>query len=307
MLDKGLSRDTSTSGSATDERMDIVYKYCCAGGIEILENLELKVTPPNQFNDPFEFTPRMICSAPLRRTREILKTKRHLRTLYDAEVAAGRFSGNFREYREYAKKHRQKIAEGIAVYLPEAAAETGRHVLDKASRKYGILCLSKTRESILMWGHYCDKHCGLVIGFDGAHKIFGVPTPVKYVRERVLFDASWLERDARVRAFEKQLVFSKYMDWAYEQEVRQMFNLPALKQKQLKDGTLGYFLTVPPQAIVRVTLGARCPNDLTNKVLKALQNPTLAHVKLDRAVLHDSDFALRFERLGAQSMNAQFV
>lgn len=46
--------------------MDTVYKYCGKHGLAILRNLELLVRPPNQFNDPFEFTPRMFYSGPVR-------------------------------------------------------------------------------------------------------------------------------------------------------------------------------------------------------------------------------------------------
>ena len=38
---------------------DVLYKYCDPRGIDILQSLRLKVTPPNQFNDPFEFMPRV--------------------------------------------------------------------------------------------------------------------------------------------------------------------------------------------------------------------------------------------------------
>jgi hypothetical protein len=29
-------------------------------GVDIIKNLQLKVTPPNEFNDPFEFSPYLI-------------------------------------------------------------------------------------------------------------------------------------------------------------------------------------------------------------------------------------------------------
>ncbi len=32
-----------------------IFQYCDEGGALILENLELRLTPPNEFNDPFEF------------------------------------------------------------------------------------------------------------------------------------------------------------------------------------------------------------------------------------------------------------
>src|SRR5262245_58704781 len=36
-----------------------LYKYCDTRGIDILQSLHLKVTPPIEFNDPFEFMPRL--------------------------------------------------------------------------------------------------------------------------------------------------------------------------------------------------------------------------------------------------------
>ena len=55
-----------------------VYKYCGDLGVEILEKLELKVTPPNQFNDPFEFAPHMVCTNPKRRSELMLQSKAFL-------------------------------------------------------------------------------------------------------------------------------------------------------------------------------------------------------------------------------------
>ena len=38
----------------------ILYKYAGESGLRILEDLRLKITPPNEFNDPFEVTPHAI-------------------------------------------------------------------------------------------------------------------------------------------------------------------------------------------------------------------------------------------------------
>lgn len=276
--------------------MNTVYKYCDAGGIKILENLELKITPPNQFNDPFEFTPRMICSVPNRRTREIVRTKAHLKTLYEGEKAAGLFKGNFRQYRQFVHEHPAPIVDQISRWLPEAALQSQRSFPGRVSSRFGILCMSRTRESILMWGHYGKEHSGIVIGFDACHSVFGAGglKPITYIRERVVFDASWLERDPRICTFEKQIVFSKNADWSYEQESRQMFKLETLKKKPLGDGKVGYFLPFPPDALRSVTLGARCSAETEKKVRSALQHPRLSHVTIDRAALHQSEFALEF-------------
>ena len=44
--------------------MGTVFKFCGKYGLDILRKLELKITPPNQFNNPFEFKPRNRCSDP---------------------------------------------------------------------------------------------------------------------------------------------------------------------------------------------------------------------------------------------------
>ena len=42
-----------------NDRPSVVYKYCDPRGVDIFTNLRLRVTPPNRFNDFFEFAPRM--------------------------------------------------------------------------------------------------------------------------------------------------------------------------------------------------------------------------------------------------------
>jgi hypothetical protein len=183
--------------------------------------------------------------------------------------------------------------------FPRAIGEAQRGILDEISKTYGVLCLSNRRDSILMWGHYCDKHRGLVIGFDQSSPVFHPSNgrelrPVNYVRERVIFDATWRDSDPSVRAFEQNMVFSKNEDWRYEGELRQFIQLSPLSRKALTDGSLGYFLVIPPSAFLSVTLGAKCSMELEKRVRSALTQSCLSHVTLDRAVLHDSEFALKF-------------
>lgn len=277
----------------------IAYKYCGVHGVAILKNLELKITPPNQFNDPFEFTPRMLCSNPLRRTRDILKNKTYVEKMYRDGVLAGKIQGSYGEFRKHIKLNRNVIALDMSQSLPKAAADTQRHCLDLASKRFGVLCMSNRRDSILMWGHYSNKHQGLVIGFDVSNDVFQSPNgrslrPVNYVRERIVFDATWKESSAEVREYEQKMVFSKNEDWRYEGELRQLFELPKLKQKLLDDGTLGYFLPIPAAAVLSVTLGTKCSAELEKIVCSALAQGNLSHVKLNRAVLHESEYALKF-------------
>src|SRR5437667_11515658 len=51
-----------------------------------------------------------------------------------------------------------------------------------ALAKWGVLCLSRRRDDILMWSHYCASHTGFVLGFDVLRcpELFVIPLNVKY-------------------------------------------------------------------------------------------------------------------------------
>jgi hypothetical protein len=276
--------------------MGFAYKYCNDHGLDILTSLHLKITPPNQFNDPFEFTPYVVCSNPAGRIKRFFKDKTNLRELYIAKKNAG-FTGNFREFRKQLRPEMSRIIDSLAPDVPKVSLETQLGSLDYISKTYGVLCMSRRRDSLLMWGHYCDCYRGLVIGFDDQHETFrggdGLH-PVKYVRQRVLFDSAWKQGSVEERNFENQIVFSKNEEWSYEEEVRQLFLLRRLNQKQLDGGKIGYFLPIQAAAIISVTVGPRCSEKLYTAVQTALRAPHFRHVEFNRAELDETEFKLSF-------------
>ncbi len=276
--------------------MATVFKYCDAHSVETLQNLELKVTPPNQFNDPFEFTPHVICSSPNRRLKNLFKDKRELNEMFMEQKKNG-FTGTARDFRKQLREVRPTLVAALAPKMPEVDADLQANYLDSISGLHGVLYMSARRDSILMWGHYCDKHRGMVIGLDSSWELFrGLKglRHVKYVRDRVVWDPSCAPGGLKERAFMEQLIFWKNDDWKYEDELRQLFTLRGLPRRPLNNGTTGYFLPIPPSVLISVSLGARCPSEMERKVRSALRDPRLSHVKLDHAVLHQSEFALRF-------------
>ena len=155
--------------------------------------------------------------------------------------------------------------------------------------------MSSRRDSIVMWGHYCDKHRGLVIGLDQSLPIFqsgkGLRR-VNYVQERVIYDSSWNCGRKEIGDFADQLVFSKNYEWSYEEELRQLFKLQGLINRLLADGVAGYFLPIPHSAIVSIMLGAKSSKQLEEAVKTTLRDPQFAHVVVKRAALHDTKFSL---------------
>jgi hypothetical protein len=280
--------------------MDAVYKYCGKHGLTILRNLELLVRPPNQFNDPFEFTPRMSYSDPVRYANKHLENESVLKWLYDSQCLLGKFHGSFSKFKELTIKHKSKVVEAFVGVLPPGVAQAEKELPDEVSKLFGILCTSKRRDSILMWGHYCDRSCGLVIGFDKSAVIFQQEKglqPVNYVKERVVFDSCWENGTPEMDSYNHKLIFSKSEDWIYEGELRQFFWLSKLKSKLLDDGTIGHFIAFPAEAIVSVTLGPRCSPEFEKDVQETVLKPPFSDVKLERAVLNKNNFIIEFEPL----------
>jgi hypothetical protein len=274
--------------------MSLAYKYCDEHGVSILENLELKISPPNQFNDPFEFTPQMFCPDLVARATYIVETEPLLKQMYDNLRTFGRFHGPYEAFLAQVRTNREKFITEIAKLIMPAAAITRDNLLDRVSALNGVLCLSKRWDSILMWGHYCKKHQGVVIGFDTSHPIFAHLQPVDYDLERVAYNASWIAGDLGLAAFEKKIVFSKNKDWDYEEELRQIISLQFLKKKPLANGEDGYFLAIPPEIVRTVILGAKCSKTIADKIRSVLSQSHFANVKLEKVALHESKYQLTF-------------
>jgi hypothetical protein len=279
---------------------EVAYKYLNGHyALEMLRTLELKITPPNQFNDPFEFTPRVVCTSPEREAKHLLKTKGEMKEMYEEEKALGMFSGNFREYREKIKRMRPALLAGVAKEMPKASARLQRDYLDGISTAVGVLSLSARADSTVMWGHYADRHRGVVIGFDTSWEIFRTGNglcSVQYSRERLTWDSSWKRGSAAEKAYVERMVRHKNYEWAYERELRQLFQLAGLRRRQLDDGNTGYFLTVPASVVVSVILGSRCPSNVQEEVRRVLREARLSHIAAPkRATLHQTDFAIQLQ------------
>ena len=189
-------------------------------------------------------------------------------------------------------------SQWITDVWPNAIKNTQANVLDDISECLGVLCLSRKETSILMWGHYCDSHRGMVIGFDDSNEMFKRASglrPVNYEEKRVEFDMTAARSSEETRALNERIIFTKNREWSYEEEVRQVFHLRDLRKDKLCNGKDGYFCPIPPEAIVCVYLGTKCRDETKTKVRKALDAPQLSRVQLREGSLHDSEFRLGFE------------
>jgi Protein of unknown function (DUF2971) len=244
-----------------------VYKYVRAdAALRYLESWSLRVTP-DQFNDPFELKPTLrLLPESLRDTAPgaILETTvRELRsalvrtggvqlTAADddkvdmlARLILGRLSPDeesafFRSnptasqesvlaFKAHVMGSVEKILADADAALPAYSLLAQRTFHSEFGKRFGVLCLSRSPKSLLMWGHYAEDHMGAVLEFDGGHPYFkrtlghseelGRLFPVRYSDVRPTVTGG---DDEDTFA---NLALTKALPWAYEQEVRLLWPL----------------------------------------------------------------------------------
>jgi hypothetical protein len=126
-----------------------------------------------------------------------------------------------------------------------------RRTKENMTRLYGLLCFSLSWHNPLLWSHYADRHRGLALGFDVADEIL---KPVSYVEQR----PTLTKIDPTVAQW---LLFTKFVDWRYEQEARIFTTL------QERDPSGLYFGKFNEQLVLReVIVGPLCK--VTKKELR---------------------------------------
>jgi hypothetical protein len=91
-----------------------------------------------------------------------------------------------------------------------------RELKDEAARDYGMLCFSRHWHNPVMWSHYSDRHKGICLGIEVDEQFL---RPISYVKERPPLQYPPTQETMM------QLLFTKYRDWCYEEELRCWFRL----------------------------------------------------------------------------------
>jgi hypothetical protein len=91
-----------------------------------------------------------------------------------------------------------------------------RNFKNVMGKKYGMICFSKHWDNPLLWSHYAEKHHGMCLGFEVDENSLKAVT---YVSDRPELVMPPTEESI------DQLLFTKFEDWKYEDEVRNWFRL----------------------------------------------------------------------------------
>jgi hypothetical protein len=171
---------------------------------QILTESLLYFTSPTDLNDPFDCKVRY---KPVSRAALEQQYASSLRNVYPALDGA-------------------QIAKMVATHSPRwnphaFAVDMTQRMQEKANTA-GMLCLSATDRNILLWSHYAAGHKGICLKFRPM-SLFENALPVRYARDCPEIPVVPTDPSDRIgRAWEQMeaFLFTKALDWAYEQEWR---------------------------------------------------------------------------------------
>jgi hypothetical protein len=179
--------------------------------------------------------------------------------------------------------------ELLAVDVAESNLRVGmRAKKEQINSTEGLLCFSRTWRSPILWSHYADKHRGIALGFDVPDHLL---VSVQYIQG--LHKIKVLAQETEQSTIDKlldRLRYTKFDGWAYEDEVRQFFELDSLTSQ-----TGLYFVPFSADLLLReVILGPRC--DIPVEAVRILVQALEGRVRVTRARIAYTKFGVVEDR-----------
>jgi len=256
-----------------------IFKYAGTHGIKILESCQLKVCDPRSFNDPFEFCPQAARAITAADVEAKFGDVGFLTNVYEKNREIRDKCPSVAEFLNSIEKDKTRWVEFFLKKFSDADKFPPDKFAEIAARYVGVICFSQTCDDILMWSHYANYHCGMVIEFDANY--FGIENldPVEYGTERPIynpvFDIHGFEHLVRVTR-------RKSDHWAYEKEVRLLVDWDTTKEITVKGDEKMRTLPFSPTAIRRVVLGCMTQEPLVHETKNVLGVKNFNHVRLQR-------------------------
>lgn len=262
----------------------MLYKYLSPERLSVIDDFKIRFTQPSHLNDPFE-------AAPLVNTTAYEECEKIIEALSedvqcDTDEERAELEAVKAELKEEARARSspQKIGEGLTALINKAQ---------------GVLSLSRTNDSLLMWAHYADSHRGYVLGLDETHPFFnrpdgnGQPTKprnVIYTSRRMVVEAG------RPEDYE-QLLCYKSLEWAYEQEVRVFSTFgPSFADFEKNHPDQIHLFRLPRECIKEIYIGANASSRTRARILESVDRRKL-QVKVFDAYVAEDRYALNFREV----------
>jgi len=267
-----------------------LYKYrgFSVNSLRAITEAEIFYARPSSFNDPLDCDP----------TIEVDLDRVHLERLLYRLLLARRTDKEARDDVGYLRYLSSEYGDfrtepDVENYLVRLLASAIKRELDRELAHAGVLSLSATWKSGLMWSHYADEHRGICIEYDTRDQEHPKLLPVNYRAPRAIKTSDLWRWKAKDDAAAREAVFSSYFyakssEWRYEREWRDL---------RENSGVAGL-----PFRITAILFGLRCDRSVITSIVKLLNDHP--EVKLWQMRPKDESFALRRYQVDRDEIDA---
>lgn len=155
---------------------------------------------PKLFNDPFDSRPAFIFEGP--KADHWKAAKRSANVLQAGQP----------------RSERRRIAKGSLALPRTVPLAAIRQASEQDLDRYGVVCLTTVRDSILMWSHYAGNHSGICLGYrptlDAMDFAYAYKVRYEPIRPQFNLMKSMIEQNIF------NALVTKSDDWSYEREWR---------------------------------------------------------------------------------------
>lgn len=271
----------------------MLYKYFGPDRIDVLRSLSIRFSPLLSLNDPFESLP--LVDAGSVKEMLIAEVISDLEELWEKTDEDEKTEENF--------VHLKHTRENTIANIEEKfkASNAGREVITMLGDDFGVLSLSRTERSILMWSHYAAEGRGFVIGFDESHSFFHQedargrltkPLPVVYTTTRSTISPG-------EGHFYEKFLCEKALEWAYEEEERVFRFLENIEARSIGKDHYGQNIVLthlPKEAIRSVYVGYRAEAEFVDSIFQAIERNKI-DCDVHKARICDEQYRVVFDNL----------
>jgi len=270
----------------------VLYKYLSRKRLSVIDNFRIRFTQPGELNDPFESAMLVDPDGKNELSKIIADLER--------DALLNEIIPENSEQKEFLDEKIRELANYVAdLYAPHTL---GKELAKKLNSSLGVLSLSRTNASLLMWAHYGDSHKGYVVGLDDSHAFFNQidnfgkitkPYNVVYTSRRNIVKPGSED-------YYEKMMCRKSLEWAYEEEVRifRGFSNSKIAGHENADDRV-YLEELPRECIKEIYIGANASEDTKRKILEIVDKRKL-HVKIFQARVSDELYALEFTEIQPQ-------
>lgn len=243
-------------------RPSILYKYVDRKTAwESLESSTLAFTPPQRFNDPFDMNPAI----------DVELSDEEWRVLHQLHAP---------------DKLEQDFVQEMRANPSAFEADLKRHSDEMINSGFGASCFTAHENNPLMWGHYAERHKGVVIGYDAASGKMQKARRVDYQKDRQSLRLG--------KAFGMDDLRVKSDVWEWEDEWRLVARLDACTAK-LRGETPIFVYTIRKEAVVSVKFGCRTPDDFKAALAANLRQWEYSRCQVSSMRMAEKTYELREE------------